>query len=148
MERFRVPLVGCWVRWSVVFVVAAAIFFASVVVEPDGTAGGLLGPHWDKFLHALAYAVLAFVLAYATATWRPGSSRRVLAVLAVTIGYGVVIELVQAAVPYRYFSPLDMGANAAGALLVLGWFGLEARVRYRRVAAVEAAVTDSTGREE
>lgn len=151
MRRLRVPLVPRWLRWSAVGLVATALFYASVVVDPAGTASGLLGPYWDKQLHAVAYAGLALVTAYATANWRTHPYRRVLAVLVATVGYGVLIELAQAAVPYRRFSAGDLAANAAGALLVIGWFAIEVRVRYRRVGPtelVDRSVAQTPGREE
>ena len=151
MRRLRVPLVPRWLRWSVVVLAATAVFYFSVVASPSGVGRDLLGPYWDKQLHAVAYAGLALVTAYATANWRHHPYRRALAVLVATVGYGVLIEFAQAAVPYRQFSLADMGANAAGAFLVIGWFVVEARVRYRRVdpaVLVDEALVPSVGREE
>lgn len=151
MRRLRVPLVPRWLRWTVVVIAAATIFYVSVVVSPSDAGRDLLGPYWDKQLHAVAYAGLALVTAYATANWRTYPYRRALAVLVATVGYGVLIELAQAAVPYRQFSTGDMAANAAGALLVIGWFGIEARVRYRRVdpaELIDRSVVRALGREE
>lgn len=147
MCRLRVPLVARWLRWSVVALAAATLFVASVVVEPSGTASDALGPNWDTSLHAAGYAGLALVTAYATANWRRRPYGRALAVLAIAIGYGVLIEFAQTTVPYRQFSPVDMAANAAGALVVLGWFALETRVSYQRVVALDPSLVP-LGREE
>ena len=151
MRRPRVPLVPRWLRWSVVALAAATIFYFSVVASPGRAARDLLGPNSDKYLHAVAYAGLALMTAYATANWRAYPYRRTLAVLVATVGYGVAIEFAQAAVPYRQFSPADMVANTAGAFLVIGWFVVEARVRYRRVDPadlVDASAVPALGREE
>ncbi len=148
MRRLRVPLVPGWLRWSVVALAAATVFYFSVLVSPGPAGRELFGPLWDKYLHAAAYAGLALLTAYATANWRDRPSRRALAVVVATVAYGVLIEFAQLAVPYRQFSPADMLANAAGALLVVGWFLLEARIRYRRVATADLPVVAPLRREE
>jgi|AntDeeMetageno50_2_1112565.scaffolds.fasta_scaffold18673_2 VanZ family protein len=151
MRRLRVPLVPRWLRWSAVLFVAATVFYFSVLVSPGPAGRELFGPLWDKYLHAVAYAGLALVTAYATANWRATPYRRAAAVLVATVAFGVLIEFAQAAVPYRQFSPADMVANAAGALLVVGWFAIEARVRYRRVDPadlVAESLVPALGREE
>lgn len=151
MRRLRVPLVAGWLRWGVVVLAAATLFVASVLVEPSGTASDALGPWWDTFLHAAGYTIFALVTAYATVDWRRRPYGRALVVLAIAIaiaiGYGVLIELAQATVPYRQFSPADMAANSAGALLVIGWFALETRVTYQRVVAPDRSVVPVPGRE-
>ncbi|WP_202932649.1 VanZ family protein [Halorussus salinus] len=119
-----------WLRWLAVAVAAGGIFFASVLDPPSSGVPpvgplGLLG--FDKWLHALAYAGLAGALATALApSHGPAASRSpaVTAALAglLAVGYGVGIEFVQAPLPERSFSVLDMAANATGAVVaVLGW---------------------------
>jgi len=91
------------------------------------------------------------VTAYATANWRRRPTGGPPPSLVATVAFGVLIEFAQAAVPYRQFSPADMVANAAGALLVVGWFAIEARVRYRRVDPadlVAESLVPALGREE
>lgn len=71
-------------------------------------------PQSDKVAHCLAYAWLACLAASA---WSGrAASVRVWAVLALGIG----LEFAQAFVPGRFFSLLDIGANALG--VVLGWW--------------------------
>ncbi|MBP6628937.1 MAG: VanZ family protein [Kofleriaceae bacterium] len=67
----------------------------------------------DKLEHALAWLVLAALLAQATAAGR-GWRRLVLAV-GLAIGFGVVDELHQASVPGRDSSLADLVADAIGA---------------------------------
>lgn len=148
MRRLRVPLVPRWLRWGVVLLAAATIFYVSVLVSPGPQPRELLGPHWDTLFHVVGYAVFALVLAYATANWRDLPYRRAVAVLAVAIGYGVLIEIAQATVPYRQFSYGDMLANAAGASLAIGWLLLESRIRYRRIEGSIPAVSTRWRREE
>ena len=135
-----------WLRWAAVAVVAGGIFYASLLAAPD-TGLPPLGPlgtfGMDKWLHALAYAGLAGTLAVAlapgrttgraTTTMRATTTGRTttaglsavrVAVLALVLatGYGVGIEFVQAPLPKRYFSVVDMVANATGAVSgALGW---------------------------
>lgn len=121
-----------WLRWLAVAVAAGGIFVASVLDPPSSgvpSVGpfGLLG--MDKWLHAFAYAGLAGALATAlapghrpavTASRGPAVTAALAGLLAV--GYGVGIEFVQAPLPERSFSVLDMAANATGAVVaVLGW---------------------------
>ncbi len=73
-----------------------------------------VGFDWDKANHLVAFLTLA-VLAdlgwpgRAAMPWRIG----------VVLGYGVVIELVQAQLAYRSGSALDLVADAAGVALYL-----------------------------
>lgn len=98
-------------------VYASIVFAASVVNPPSGgqpTAGpfGLVGA--DKWVHAIAYAVLTVLLAYAL--W--ASTFRLLVVVAVVASvYGVGIELVQSTLPFRTFDRLDAVANTLGVLV-------------------------------
>ncbi len=67
--------------------------------------------------------------------WRGTSLRRNVVLLVVVLGYGVVIELLQAPLPDRYYSPTDMLANTVGTLVVIVWFGIERYIQYRRVSS-------------
>jgi VanZ family protein len=119
--------VGARARWGVAVAVAAAILVASVA-PPGPTAGEplvLFGIAEDKWLHAVAYAVLAAVVGWAFLVERPVPVALSLAVL-VAVVYGVGMEFVQAPLPVRRFSVADMVADGAGA--VLGAGGLRALV--------------------
>lgn len=109
-------------RWVGVALVAAAIFYGSVVSAP-GAGMPSLGPFGvvglDKWLHALGYSGLAGSVVYALATDRNPTTAAVLAV-ALAVTYGVGIEFVQAAIPARHFSLADMAADAVGAGLGAG----------------------------
>jgi VanZ family protein len=66
----------------------------------------------DKIQHAAAFFVLAFLLDFASprlswsqAKWLP------------LLGYGLLIEIVQSAIPYREFSLWDLSADGLGLLL-------------------------------
>ncbi len=74
---------------------------------------------WDKLQHAGAFFVLALLMGQG---WPRASVWRVQ--LPCVFGFGVLIELSQAMVPYREASIADLLANASGLLLYLGAAGL------------------------
>ncbi|SEO41648.1 VanZ like family protein [Halorientalis persicus] len=98
----------------------AVIVLGASVVEPP--AGGLTptGPLGlvgvDKWVHAVGYATLAVLLAYAL---RATTTRRLVVVAALAIAYGAGIEVVQSFLPFRAFSLADALANAVGVSLVV-----------------------------
>jgi len=67
----------------------------------------------DKVVHMLSYFVLM--------VWFSGMyERRRQAPIALTlILFGIVLEFIQAQLPYRQFDPIDLVANATGILLGL-----------------------------
>lgn len=68
----------------------------------------------DKLMHGLTFAVLAAVAHAGFPTLRG-----LLTALPLLLGYGLVIELVQATLPYRRFDLLDWLADALGLLAYL-----------------------------
>lgn len=110
-------------RALVVLGYAVAVFVASVVPTPPGglTPTGPFGVvGLDKWVHAVGYAALGFGGASAL----QARQAREIGVAVVAAGlFGATLELVQALVPYRAFSLLDMGANVFGAFVgALLWF--------------------------
>ena len=67
---------------------------------------------WDKAQHASAYIYLT-LLVWASASPHRITQRHV----ALLMAYGIAIEGIQACLPWRSFSFLDMGANASGVAL-------------------------------
>lgn len=130
MTRLGIPLIPAAIRWSLVVVLAAVVFYLSVITvppaEPVAPKPDLLP--LDKWRHFLAYGALANALAYATADWERPTWQPACLVIGATILYGVGIESAQALVPYRYFSMVDAYANALGALFVIPWFLLKERI--------------------
>jgi len=128
--RFSVPLLPWWVRWGAVAGVATLIFHLSIVTVPPETVVDRARPGssdlipLDKWRHFLAYAVLGYALAYATADWNRRTRRLAVVVLVTTGLYGVGIEFGQSLVPARQFSVADAYANAFGALLVVPWYAV------------------------
>jgi VanZ family protein len=134
--RLRLPLLLWWVRWAAVAGLAAFIFYASIVTVPPETVPDQVRPGpeallpLDKWRQFLAYAVLGYALAYATADWDVETRRLAALVLVTTVLYGIGIEYGQSLVPERYFSAGDAYANAFGAVLVVPWYLLRSRVAF------------------
>ncbi|MFC7045593.1 VanZ family protein [Halobacteriaceae archaeon GCM10025711] len=116
------------VRFGLVVAYAAYLFVASVVDPPSNAlspAGplGLVG--LDKWLHAVAYAGLAFAVAYAILAHTP---RDYLVVVLAAVAFGAGIEVVQYGLPERAFDVADMAANAVGAVLATACWWATVRV--------------------
>jgi len=132
-----VPLVPRWLRYLGVAVVAAIIFYGSLVTVPetvvDDTEPGLFElNHWR---HLVAYFTLACSLAYATAEWNLPRWQNAALVIALAAAYGVAMELGQAALPHRTpFLLSDVVVNTIGASAVLVWYAVQPAVRYVRVS--------------
>lgn len=105
-------------RWLPI-AIAAVILVASLV--PGGGGGGAVaGIGIDKLLHTGGYAVLA---AAALAARRRVDARSVLVVGLLVTAFGGVVELLQAPVPGRSLSALDLAADAVGAAAgVTAWW--------------------------
>lgn len=128
--RIRLPLLPTWLRWAAVVVVAALIFYVSVITVPPETVIDRGRPDiipLDKWRHFVAYAAFGGSLAYATTDWRVDVRWLAIGVVGVAVVYGVGIEFSQAVLPARYYSLGDAYANALGGLLVIPYYGL---IRY------------------
>ena len=78
--------------------------------------GGSSIEHWDKLLHVLAFATLALSSALACSPSRKSDW----GIAAGLLVYGALIEIVQAYVPGRDASWLDLMADAVGIAAGLG----------------------------
>ena len=138
MRRFRLPLVPTRIRWGTVIAVAGIILYYSIEAGP-GTQTFQTGPFglfpYADWLHFLAYACLAVMLAYALHDSRLSEWQVFLLVFVCVVGYGVTIELLQSRLPSRTFAVGDMGVNAVGAAVaVLCWRGLVRYVMFYQAA--------------
>ena len=107
-------------RWALVVVIALAILVVSVVPIPDAV-GRPLGPvGLDSWLHALGFACLAATVLFALEPSSRLTFRFLLLVTGAVIGYGVAIELIQVALPYRRFAVADSAADTVGAIVGAG----------------------------
>ncbi|MFO7926856.1 MAG: VanZ family protein [Halobacteriota archaeon] len=108
---------------------AIVILYGSVIDPGDGVPRTLFGIGFTVYLHFIAYAGFTGALCYAVLS----TDRRTLLVAATVAAlYGIAVELVQATIPYRTMSALDILINAAGATagaawwwLVAPWFGAD-----------------------
>ena len=123
--KLPAPLLPRSVRWLAVFIVAALIFYTSLVTIPE-TAVDETHPWFiplHLWRHIVAYFGFAGLLAYATDHWDMPRWRNALLVIAIAALYGVCMELGQALVPHRTeFLITDVAANTLGASGVVVWY--------------------------
>ena len=88
--------------WSLVLAVSTGSLVPGTVVTG--------APFSDKIVHAFSYFVLM--------VWFAGlyTKQKHLLIALTLLVLGVVLEFVQARLPYRFFDPLDLLANFAGIL--------------------------------
>ena len=102
---------------------AGVIFYLSSLPGIDTPP---LFPHQDKLLHAIAYALLGFLVLGAMRPTANGHGRRqLLLAITMTAIYGALDEVHQHFVPGRMPDGLDVLADLAGAVFgvyALGWF--------------------------
>jgi hypothetical protein len=93
----------------------------------------------DPFMHALTFGLFSLLLAWGLASrGRPAGVRvgllawRLAAVAALpAVGFGLLIELYQALLPWRAFGIDDLAWNAVGVVLCLAGLGIGGVVRGR-----------------
>ena len=107
------------------FALAICITAISFLAFAPLTAEAL--PSYDKLNHIFAF----FVLAWLAEGAYPGPART-LPRSGLLVFYGLLIEMIQYHLPYRYFSLLDLAADIGGILVYsvlvylatkLGWIG-------------------------
>lgn len=138
MHRLRLPLIPNGIRWGAVIAVAGTILYYSIQAGP-GTQKFETGPlglvPYSDWLHFLAYACLAVMLAYALHDSHLSEWRVFVLVFGCAVGYGVTIELMQSRLPSRTFAFGDMGVNATGAAVaVVCWRVLVRYVRFYKAS--------------
>ena len=120
-----VPLLPRRLRWAGVFILAAFIFYTSLVTTPEtlvdeGQPSLIELNHWR---HLVAYFTFACSLAYATDHWDLPRRHHAALVIALATLFGIVMEIAQAFLPHRSpFLVTDVLVNAIGASSVLLWF--------------------------
>lgn len=105
--------------WILAFLVwSSLVVWLSLIDHPPRLSGRLLG--WDKFQHAMAYALLTFL---AGNSWRYlGLGRRAgwAGAAGFALAFGIVMELLQYAKgSVRLADPLDVLADGVGIAAVL-----------------------------
>lgn len=127
-RAIRFPLAPRFLRFCIVIITLIGIVYFSLITMPPEAP--TQQPLWDKYLHFVAYAGFAATMAYATVDLRDRPIRRGVFVIGSTITVGILIELSQGLIPYRYFRWTDIVANTLGSVLVSIWFLVERRIRY------------------
>ena len=113
------------------FVWLATITVLSLIPHPPVPVLGFLA--WDKFQHAFAYGVLAFLGGMSFTFGRRGSGERLLAASVVAVFIGGVMELAQGGLTVRRSADFsDLLADAVGAAVVTGLVYLVVALRAGR----------------
>lgn len=107
------PLPWRWISWAAVL---GLVTLLTLLPPSAGLPQGPRIPHLDKIVHACAWGLLAALTWWALIPTRSRQRAAPLA-LAFAVAYGVVIEALQLLVPGRSADPLDLLADAAGAIL-------------------------------
>lgn len=103
-----------------------AILWLSLTSNPPQLSGSMFG--WDKAQHAAAYAVLTFLAGRALELYVSPPGRAWLLATGFSLALGSLMEVAQGMMTrVRVADPLDMLANAIGALVVYAWV----RTRFR-----------------
>lgn len=119
------PLLPAWTRWTLVVLVAGAIFVSSI--SPGETSPTNLLPevaHVDKLAHLVGFAMLGLAVAYAATDRGPDPMMRSVILYAGLLFYGAILEGLQGFRPDRLVEVGDLLANAVGATVVFLWFKL------------------------
>ena len=119
------PLLPKPVRYSAVVVVAAIIIYGSLITVPETAVDDIRFEFFDPnhWRHLVAYATLAYTLAYATDHWDLPSGHHAAVIIALATLFGIAMEVGQAFLPHRSpFLVTDVIINAIGASSVLVWF--------------------------
>jgi VanZ family protein len=104
------PLRYAW-RWRLAGGLILLVILAAAVapaIFPWLAGGGTSLPNVDKWMHGLAFAMLAL---WFTGQYARSSYVRIAIML---LTYGLLIEVVQSFVPYRSAEFADLAADAAG----------------------------------
>lgn len=130
--RWLAAVVACWIRMPVALRACLPpalmlVLWWSSSREPTGGEASVVKSFLHNGAHVLAYGALA------TAWWTLFARRLPptylgTAVWSLSVAYGVVDELHQAAVPGRTCSVMDLGSDAVGAwlaILCLDWLHLQ-----------------------
>ncbi|PSP67601.1 hypothetical protein BRC85_05675 [Halobacteriales archaeon QS_1_69_70] len=100
------------VRWSVAGAVATLILVASVRDPGSGPSPSLFGVPLATYLHLVAYAGLSAAVGYGLLR---ADGRALLLAAGTAVCYGGGVELVQAPLPSRNASAVDVLVNTVGA---------------------------------
>ena len=91
---------------------AGLIAIGAVIPIAEGVGGS---PHLDKAVHLCEYLVLAWCVTHASRV--SARAAHLLMSWGLPIGYGALLEVVQAFIPYRSADWQDVLTNAAGTAL-------------------------------
>ncbi len=107
------PLPWRWIAWTTVL---ALVTTFTLLPLSAGLPEGPRIPHFDKLVHACAWAAVCALTFWALIrVW--ARQRAAIAAVSFGVAHGLAIELLQLAVPGRSADPWDLLADAVGSLL-------------------------------
>lgn len=113
--------------WLLAFVLLASAIFIEALHAP--TIDDSVIPHLDKMLHAAVFGLLAFLLLRLAFSFGFSNSwRTLLGVSLIVIALGVLDEWVQASVPGRTASLMDVLADVVGVLAYMLFKAIDGNV--------------------
>ena len=116
-------------RWSHVSTAAVLVYWAAMLLGTHLPGPAVPStPYSDKTLHFVAYAGLAFLLAWAWATRRRFLWGGPVFALLVAALYGGLDEITQTFIPGRFGDVLDWCYDALGAVTGVGAFAIVQQV--------------------
>lgn len=133
MTSVRAFFASNWVRYGMVLIVAILDILLSTshsnpaasttLVCGQGVICITTGPFgvigFDKWLHAIGYALLTATLIYAfEGSLQTSRRNRLVLAVCLAVGFGICLEFVQWPIPQRTMSGLDAIADAIGACLL------------------------------
>lgn len=101
----------------------------------------LMLPAKNDFLHVVGCLVLVLLWCRALRAWSPGAVPSAFWSFLIVFGFGLVLELQQAAVPGRTASIIDTALNAMGALIGAYLYVMAARHSKQRSRELRAGGT-------
>lgn len=128
-HQFELPLAPRWFREVLILGAVSWIFYYSLLSDPPGVPEPGFVPT-DVALHLFAYFVLGLLIAYGLVDVNLDRRQKLVLLIIVTGGYGLIIELLQGLIPLRMFSLLDMAANVIGAVMSGIWYLVEDRFEF------------------
>ena len=107
------------------FTIAWALIILVLTIVPGTSNANIESSFTDKIVHFVLFAILSLLMIVGLSKQSVSVNLRHNAVkfgIITSVGYGIVIELIQILLPYRSFSAKDILFDALGALFGYGLF--------------------------
>lgn len=116
------------------FTILWAIIILAVTLISGTSDENLELKHTDKIVHFVLFSVLSFLMILGLSkqgTYVKLKYDAIKVSILTTIGYGLLIEIMQFSLAYRNFSTTDLLANTAGAFFGYGMFYVIYKMKFK-----------------